>query len=201
MKVGRGGFYQHVVYVYLHSCAYLLLEHPVHQPLVGGSCVLESKRHYPITIGSLCRDERGLFLVIGLHANLVVAGKGIHNTEKFMACGGVHDEVDPWQREAVLRACFVYVGEVDTESPLTICFLDEHNVSQPLGIFHLSNRSCFEDLADLLVDGFLPLWCEAPALLLDRFEGWAGVQPMSDYCRVDSSHVCPLPCENVSFLS
>ena len=118
-----------------------------------------------------------------------------------MACGGVHDEVDPWQREAVFRACFVYVGEVDTKSPLAICFLDEHNVSQPPRIFHLSDRSCLEELADLLVDGFLPFWCEAPALLLDRFEGWAGVQPMSDYCRVNSSHVCLLPCENVSVLS
>ena len=156
MKVSYGGFYQHVIYVYLHSCAYLLLEHPVHQPLVGGSCVLESKRHYPITIGSLCCDERGLFLVIEVHADLVVAGKGIHKTEKLMACSGVHDEVDPSQREAVLRACFVYAGEVDTESPLAIFFLDEHNVSQPLWIFDLSDRSCLEELADLLVDGFLP---------------------------------------------
>ena len=196
MKVGCGGFYQHVVYVYLHSCAY-----PVHQPLVGGSCVLESKRHYPITIGSLCCDKRGLFLVVGVHTDLVIAGKGIHKIENFMACGGVHDEVDPWQREAVLRACFVYVGEVDTESPLSICFVDEHNVSQPLRIFHLSDYSCLEELADLLVDGFLPFWCEAPAFLLDRFEGWVGVQPMSDYCRVNFSHVRLLPCENVSVLS
>ena len=167
--------------------------------MVGGSCVLESKRHYPITIGSLCCDERGLFLVIGVHADLVIAGKGIHKTE--MACGGVHDEVDPWQREAVLQACFIYVGEVDTESPLAICFLDENNISQPLRIFHLSDRSYLEELADLLVNGFLSFWCEAPALLLDRFEGWAGVQPMSDYCRVDSSHVFMLPSENISVLS
>ena len=39
-----------------------------------------------------------------------------------MAGCGVHDEVDPWQREAVFWACFVDVGEVDTESPFTICF-------------------------------------------------------------------------------
>ena len=140
-------------------------------------------------------------MVIGVHADLVVAGKCIHKTEKFVARGGVHDEVDPWQREAVLRACFVYVSEVDTESPLAICFFNEHNISQPLRIFHLSDRSCSEELADLLIDGFLPFYCEAPALLLDRFEGWAGVQPMSDYCRFDSSHVCLLPCKNIFILS
>ena len=124
--------------------------------MVGGSCVLESKRHYPIIIGSLCCDERGFFLVIEVHADLVVAGKCIHKTEKFVARDGVHDEVDPGQREVVLRACVVYVSKVDTESPLAICFFEEHNISQPLRIFHLSDRSCLEELANLLVDGFLP---------------------------------------------
>ena len=112
-----------------------------------------------------------------------------------MAYCGVQDEVDPWQREAVLWACFVDVGEVDTESPLSICFFDEYYVSQPLRILHLPDRSCVE--VDLLVDGFLSFWREAPPLFLDRFEGRADVQPMSDYCRVNSSHVRLLPCEDV----
>ena len=137
-------------------------------------------------------------MVIGVHADLVVTGKCIHKIEKFVARGGVHDEVDPWQREAVLRACFIYVSEVDTESPLAVCFFDEYNISQLLRIFHLSDCSCLEELADLLVDGFLSFWCEAPALLLNRFEEWVGVKLMSDYCRVNSSHVCLLPCENIS---
>ena len=117
-----------------------------------------------------------------------------------MACYGVHDEVDPRQREAVLWARFVYVSEVDAESPLAICFFDEHYVSQPFRVLHLPDRSCLEEFADLLVDGFLPLWCEAPSLLLDRFEVRAGVQPVSDYCGVNSSHVHLLPCEDVFVL-
>ena len=92
-----------------------------------------------------------------------------------MACGGVHDEVDSWQREAVLRACFVYVSEVDTESPLAIGFLDEYNIGQPLRIFYFSYRSCLEELADFLIDGLLPFWCENSTLLLDRFEGGVGI--------------------------
>ena len=118
-----------------------------------------------------------------------------------MACCCVHDEVDPRQREAVLWARFFYVSEVDTESPFAIFFFYKHDVSQPLRILHLSDRSCLEEFADLLVDSFLPFWCEAPSLLLDRFEGRAGVQPMSDYCRVNSSHVRLLPCEDASILS
>ena len=140
-------------------------------------------------------------MVVWVHTDLIVAGEGIHKTENFMACCSVHDEVDPRQREAVLWACFVYVGEVDTESPLAVRFLEEHNVSQPLRILHLPDRSCLEEFADLLVDGLLPFWCKAPSLLLDRFEGRAGVQPMCDYCRVNSPHVRLLPCEDVSVLS
>ena len=53
-----------------------------------------------------------------------------------MAGCGVHDEVDPWQREAVLWACFVDVSEVDTESPLAICFFNEYDVGQQLRILY-----------------------------------------------------------------
>ena len=118
-----------------------------------------------------------------------------------MACCGVYDEVDPWQREAVLWACFVDVGEVDTESPLAICFFDKYYVSQPLRILHLPDRSCLEEFADLLVDGFLSFWREAPPLLFDRFEERVGAQPMSDHCRVNSSHVRLFPCEDVFVMS
>ena len=75
VELGCGGFYQHVIYVHLHGCSYLLLEHPVHQPLIGSSCVLEPEWHHKIIIGSLRCDERGLFLVVWVHTDLVVAGE------------------------------------------------------------------------------------------------------------------------------
>ena len=149
-----GGFYQHFFYVHLHSCAYLLLEHPIHQPLIGSSCVLEPKLHHTITIGSLCCDELGLFLVVWVHIDLVVAGEGVHKTKEFMASCGVYDEVDSRQRETVLWACFVDVSEVDIESSFAICFFDKYDVGQPLRILHLPDRSSLEEFADFLVDGF-----------------------------------------------
>ena len=184
-----------------HSCAYLLLEHPVHQPLIGSFYVLEPKRHHTITIGSLRCHERGLFLVVWVHTDLVVAGEGVHKTEKFMAGCGVYDEVDPRQRETILWACSVDVNEVDTDSPLAVCFFDKYDVGQPLRILHLPDRSCLEEFVDLLVYGFLSFWSEGPPLLFDRLEGWADVQPMSDYCRVNPSHVRLLPCEDAFVLS
>ena len=133
MELGCGGFYQHVIYVHLHSCAYLLLEHPVHQPLIGSSCVLEPKRYHTITIGSLRCHERGFFLVVWVHTDLVVAGEGIHKTAKFMAGCCIYDEVDPGKRENVLWAHSVDVSEVDTELPLTICFLTSTTLANHSG--------------------------------------------------------------------
>ena len=77
-----------------------------------------------ITIGSLSRDERGLFLVIWVHADLIVAKEGIHKTEEFMAGCDIYDEVDPRQGETVFWAGSVDVGEVDAELPLAVCFFD-----------------------------------------------------------------------------
>ena len=155
VELGCGGLYQHVIYVHLHGCSYLLLEHPVHQPLIGSSCVLEPERHHTITIGSLRYEERGLFLVVWVHTDLVIAGEGVHKTEQFMAGCGIYDEVDPRQRETVLWACSIDVSEVDAESSFAVFFFDEHDVGQPFRIFYLSNCSCLEEFADLLVDRFL----------------------------------------------
>ena len=117
-----------------------------------------------------------------------------------MADGGVYDEVYPRQRETALWTCFVDVSEVDTKSPLVICFFDEYDVGQPLRILYLPDRSCLEEFFDLLIDGFFPFWREAPPLLLNWFEGRAYVQPMSYYCGVNASHVRLLPCEDVFVL-
>ena len=95
-----------------------------------------------------------------------------------MAGSGIHDEVDSRQRETVFWAYSVDVSEVDADSPLVVLFFDKYDVGQPLGIFHLSDCSCLDEFADLLVDRFLPFYREAPPLLFDWLEGWADIQPM-----------------------
>ena len=91
VELGSGGFYQHVIYVHLNGRSHLLLEHPVHQPLIGSSCIFEPKRHHTITVGSLPCDERGFFLVNWVYIDMVVAGEGIHKTKEFMAGCGIYD--------------------------------------------------------------------------------------------------------------
>ena len=139
VELGSGGFYQHIIYVHLHGRSYMLLEHPVHQPLIGSSCVLEPKRHHTITIGSMPCDERGIFLVILVHADLVVAEESIHKTEEFMVGCSIYDEVDSRQRETIFWACSVDVSEVVVESPLVVHFFDQYNIGQPLRVFHFSD--------------------------------------------------------------
>ena len=175
VELFSGGFYHHVIYVHLHGRSYLSLEHPVHQPLIGSSCVLEPKRHHTITIGSLPCDERGLFLVNWIHTDLVVAEEGMHKSEEFMASRGVYDEVDPRQRETVFWARSVNVSEVDAKSPLAVCFFDKYDIGQPFRIFHLSDCYRLEEFSDLLVDRLLPFWREAPPLLFDWLERWVDV--------------------------
>ena len=140
-------------------------------------------------------------MVLWVHADLIVAGEGIHKTEEFMADCGIYDEGDPWQRETVLWARSVDISEVGTESPLTVFFFDKYDVGHPFRIFHLSDCSCLEEFADLLVDRFLSSRREAPPLLFYWLERRTDVQPMSNYCRINSSHVCLLPHEDVFVLS
>ena len=67
-------------------------------------------------------------MVIWVHADLIVAGEGIHKTEEFIASSGIYDEADSRQREIVFWARSVDVSEVDAESPLAVCFFDEYDV-------------------------------------------------------------------------
>ena len=118
-----------------------------------------------------------------------------------MASSGIYDEVDSRQRETVLWAHSVDVSEVDAELPLAVFFFDKYDIGQPFKILHLSDCSCLEEFADFLVDHFLPVRREAPSLLFYWLERRTDVQPMGNYCRVNSSHVCLLPPEDVFVLS
>ena len=118
-----------------------------------------------------------------------------------MAGCGIYNEVDPRERETVFWARSVDVSEVNAKSQLVVCFFDKYDVGQPFRIFYLSDCSRLEKFFDLLVDRFLPVRREAPPLLFYWLERRTDVQPMSNYCRVYSPHVCLLPLEDVFVLS
>ena len=97
-------------------------------------------------------------------------------------------------------AGLVDICEIDAKSPFSVCFFDEKNVGQPLRIFCLPDYICLEELAHFFINCLLPFWGEAPSFLLDRLEGRTDVEPVGDYCRVESSHVFLLPGKHLHVL-
>ena len=56
-------FYQHVVHIDLNVSLDLMREHLVHQPLIYGSRILDSKWHYFVAEETLVSDEQSLLLI------------------------------------------------------------------------------------------------------------------------------------------
>ena len=71
-------FHKHVVYVHFHGLSNDVNEHFVYQPLVSNSCILEPKRHHPLTVQSLLCGEGGLLLVLWVHPYLIINVMRIH---------------------------------------------------------------------------------------------------------------------------
>ena len=144
--------------------------------------------------------EGCLLLVAEVHLDLIIARESIHEAKELIASNGVHYEVDPGHGKAVFRASSVHVSEVNAESPLAICLLDEDNISQPIRIIYFSDGSGLEEFADLLIDHLLPFWGETSSFLFDGFEGGGDIQLVGDNCWVNSSDVLLLPGEYVHVL-
>ena len=71
-------FDQHVIDVYLHRSTELICEHCVDKSLVSGTCILQSEGHDLKTVNSPFCNKRRLLLIIGMHEDLIVSEKCIH---------------------------------------------------------------------------------------------------------------------------
>ena len=117
-----------------------------------------------------------------------------------MASSGIHYEVDPRQGKAIFRASPINIGEVNAESPLAICLLDENHISQPVGIIYFSDSSGLEEFVDLFVYRLLPFWGETSSFLFNGFEEGTDIQLVGDNLWVNSFHVFLLPSEYFNIL-
>ena len=43
-------FYEHIIYIDFHIPHYVLVEHLIHQSLIGGTCILQFERHEFVAI-------------------------------------------------------------------------------------------------------------------------------------------------------
>lgn len=65
--------YQHIFYIHLHGFPYLLLEHHIDQPLVGGPSIEQSEGHPYVEVQSPLCDKGCMFLVRTIHEYLIVS--------------------------------------------------------------------------------------------------------------------------------
>ena len=133
---------KHIIQKHLYLLPNLLAEHLVYQPLVRCSCVLQTKRHDPVTIEPLAGDKGNPLLIFFCHLYLVVSEEGVYNREELVPGHRVHKLVNPRQREAVLRAGAIQIREVDTHSPFLVGLFYHDDVGQPLRIVDFPNEVC-----------------------------------------------------------
>ena len=97
----------HIVDVHLHGTTDLLFEDLVHQMLIGGARILQTKRHNLVVVQPTV-GNKGRIILIGLvHWNLVVPGESIYETKHLMSRHSIDQLVYPRKREAILRAGLV----------------------------------------------------------------------------------------------
>ena len=103
-----------------------------------------------------CDNKGGIFLVVGVHSDMIITRESVHKAEELVANSGIHYEVDSGQGKAIFRASPVNISKVNAESPFSICLLDENHISQPIKIIYFLDSSGLEEFADLFVDLLLP---------------------------------------------
>jgi hypothetical protein len=92
---------------------------------------LKSLRHSDEAIRVKGCYETGAGLVFLLHIYLVVAGEAIKERHDFAPGCAINDLVNPRQREIILGAGLVEVGEVNAHPPLAALLLHHDYVGEP----------------------------------------------------------------------
>ena len=114
----------------------------MHQSLKGCACIVQSKWHAGVAVHPAWGEERRFLHILHDHVDLVVAVKGIQEAQQVAFGGGVDNLVNAREREGILRAGHVEVGEVDTHALLPSFLGDDDGVRQPLWVSQLSDDSC-----------------------------------------------------------
>ena len=80
---------------------------------------------------------------------------------------GIHDLIDPWQRERVFWACTIQICEINAHPFLAIGFWTTYRIRRPSGVHDPANHPRCLQLQDLLLDEVLTFLRLAASLLLD----------------------------------
>lgn len=84
------------------------------------------------------------------------------------------------QWQGILRADLIQVGEIDIHTILSIIFLDDNNVCQPIRVLNYDHQANLDEFTHFFVDDPIYLCRELSLLLLDRDVGWVDLQSMGN---------------------
>src|SRR5438270_3807294 len=156
-----------VVDVALDGLSGELGENLVRGPLIGGTGVLQSKRHDGVAEYSKRCPKGGVPLVIRVHFDLIVPGESIHEGHTLIAGHVVHHDIGDGQRELILRTCVVEVAEVDADADCSVLLSDGDDIQDPIGVLFLTDKPRVYKLSDLLFNGIHYVGPKAPLGLFD----------------------------------
>jgi hypothetical protein len=146
--------------------------------LVRGPCVLLTKWHGDVAVGSEGGDEGSHELVGLLHRDLMVPRVRIKEAKGFAPRGRVDYLVYARQRKWVLWARLVETRVVNTHSPFPTLFSNKNGIGQPLGVIYLLDEFSRQKSCDRLADGQPLLLIKAAQALPNRSGAWPDLQGM-----------------------
>lgn len=114
----------HVIDVYLYGAPNLLLENLVHETLIGGDNVLQTKGHNLVAVQPTVGDKDHFILIGLVYWNLVVPRENIYETKYLISCCSINQLVYPGKLDAILGTRFFQIHEIYTNMPFPVGLLD-----------------------------------------------------------------------------
>ena len=130
------GLHYHVVHIYLDISMPHVMEQSCSSSMISGSCILQPKWHSPLVVSTLLSNERSILYILWSHHNLIIPRKSIHERQHQMSCSAVNQHINVWEVKIILRASFVQITKVYSNSNLAILFGNRDDISQPLRILN-----------------------------------------------------------------
>ena len=128
MVFSRSRFDQHVIDICFHGSTQQRFKSTGHHALVGGSDILETKRHYVITIHPRWSYECCVCRIEGKHRDLIVARVCVDEGQELMACYSIYYLIDAWEGKGIFRASIIQIRIIYAHMPFSILLGDNHHV-------------------------------------------------------------------------
>ena len=76
-----------------------------------------------------------------MHLDLIIARIGVHEAKELVSSRNFYWLIDPPEGITIFWTCFVEIRKVDADSPLSILFLHENEIKEPVWIERLSDEA------------------------------------------------------------